>query len=256
VSGLAVLLTVAFVVAAQGWLLPAAAEFVARRIPLEYESALGNEAVATLDELSFAASRLSTEQQDAVRAGFLDLLSPSQRSLPQPAGVRLEFRDFGGAPNAFALPGGIVVVTDALVEQCKSGEVTAVLAHELGHVGKRHALRQLVLGAGTGAILAAVLGDASSIALFAGTAPGALLELKYSRELETEADDHAFDLLRRRGIRPSIFADALTCLERSSRRSELESTDENDEHADGSAISYLSTHPDSAARIRRFRGAP
>jgi Zn-dependent protease with chaperone function len=253
VSGIAVLLTVAFLATAQRWLLPAVAELVAQRVPLEYERELGKQALQTLDDLSFSPSKLPPEKQEELRKGFRDLLNPTRGSQPLPAGIRLEFRDLYGIPNAFALPGGIVIVTDAVVESCKDDEVIAMLAHELGHVEKRHALRQLVLSAGTGALAAAVLGDASSIALFAGSAPAALLELKYSRELETQADDRAFDLLLRHGFRPSVFADALTCLERSTLTLQGDHAGEDEGDEDGAALSYLSTHPDTVERIRRFR---
>jgi Zn-dependent protease with chaperone function len=83
------------------------------------------------------------------------------------------------------------VITDDLVKIAKSDdEIIAVLAHEIGHVRGRHALRQLLQAAGISALAVAVLGDVSSFSAILGAAP-ALLHAKHSRDFEREADTFA-----------------------------------------------------------------
>jgi Zn-dependent protease with chaperone function len=63
------------------------------------------------------------------------------------------------------LPGGYLVITDELIDLAKNNdEIVAVIAHELGHVKGRHALRQTLQGTVSGLIIIAITGDVSSIA--------------------------------------------------------------------------------------------
>jgi Zn-dependent protease with chaperone function len=112
-----------------------------------------------------------------------------------PPAHELKFRGGGkiGA-NAFALPGGFVVLTDELVALAETDlEIIAVLMHELGHVEMRHTLRQTLQGALPGLLLAAMTGDVDSLA---SGLPAALMQLRYSRQMETEADAYALASLR------------------------------------------------------------
>jgi Zn-dependent protease with chaperone function len=154
---------------------------------------------------------------------------------------RLVFRDGGAAgANAFALPSGLVVVTDAFVALAGSeAELAAVLAHELGHVRHRHALRSLLQDAGVGVLIAGALGDFVSISSLAATLPTLLVELQYSRRFESEADLYAVALLERRGLPAAALADALERLERA--------------HGGDALPSYLSTHPATGRRVRVIR---
>jgi Zn-dependent protease with chaperone function len=83
----------------------------------------------------------------------------------------------------------MMVVTDELVALSKNEtEVVAVLVHELGHVQYRHAFRQSIQGVLSGLVLAAVTGDVSAMASGVG---GVLLQMRYSKAHETEADTFA-----------------------------------------------------------------
>lgn len=101
--------------------------------------------------------------------------------------------------NAYALPGGhIVVYTGLLKAMSNSGEAAGVLAHEISHVEKRHALRNMVHALGLRALLGVALGN------YSGGVWGDLAEhldsLNYSRELESEADLEGLETLRRARI--------------------------------------------------------
>jgi Zn-dependent protease with chaperone function len=103
--------------------------------------------------------------------------------------------------NAFAVPGGYVVVNTGLIQAADSAEeVAGVLAHEVQHVELRHTLKNMVHSLGLRAAIALALGDVSSSAL--GDMAAQLGELKFSRDLESEADKRGLAALKRAGIGP------------------------------------------------------
>ena len=143
-----------------------------------------------------------------------------------------------------------MVVTDGLVELAKNNdEIVAVLAHELGHVKQRHAFRQSIQGTLAGLVLAAVTGDVSSLG---SGLPAALLQMRYSRQHELEADAFALGALQHSCIRPRAFADILFRLQ--NQRLGAAKKKNKEEAADGyNPISdMLSTHPDTIERIKPF----
>lgn len=107
--------------------------------------------------------------------------------------------------NAFALPGARVVLLDGLLRKAESGdEVAGVLAHEMGHVARRHVSRQILQQMGIGAMALLITGDAVG---GMSTATGSLLLLSYSRQNEAEADAMGVDILRRADISVRGFND-------------------------------------------------
>ena len=137
--------------------------------------------------------------------------------------------------NAFALPGGIIVVNAGLIRKAGSAEELAgVLAHEVQHVEHRHTLQQMIHAAGWAAVLAVVLGDVSAITAIVVHQLG---NLRNSRQLETEADTEGMKALARAGIpfggMPSMF-----------KRLQAEEQRIGDD-----SPSLLSSHPATAERI-------
>jgi Zn-dependent protease with chaperone function len=107
--------------------------------------------------------------------------------------------------NAFALPGGHVVVFTGLLRSAQSAdEVAGVLAHEASHIRLRHALRNMIHALGWRAVLGVALGDYSGGIW--GDMARELGELSYSRDLEREADLEGLVLLRRAGLPPEGMA--------------------------------------------------
>lgn len=221
--------------------LPAAAERVVSYIPVETERALGDQVLAWLDNNRwFNPTRIDVEQQSHIRKDFDEL----RRGLPVESYCRLEFRDspFIG-PNAFALPGGAIVITDAMVKKAESmEEIAAVLAHEIGHVERRHSMRHLLQDSVVAVVAATITADAASLSVAVAGLPALLARAKYSREFETEADDFAFQLLKQRGRSPEAFA---TLMERLAGKDEEAERD----------FTFLSTHPVTAERVQRARAA-
>ena len=191
--------------------LPVAVERVADKIPPGAESVLGEQTLAAMDQSWLQPSKLPQARQDALRRKFAELA----RAAGEAPAPRVEFRASPAiGPNAFALPAGLIVVTDELVRLAQNDEqVLAVLAHELGHVRYRHTMRHLLQGSATALIIAGVTGDIASTTSLAASAPAVLLQTKYSRDYEREADRFAIDLLQKSGIGPRHFAAILARFE-------------------------------------------
>ena len=228
--------------------LPLAARVVAGFVPVNIEAKLGEQTLNALDQSLCTPSALDAGRKQAVQKSFGALTA----GLNGGYNYRLEFRACGRVgPNAFALPGGAIVITDALVELAQNDrQITAVLAHEVGHVRHRHGLRLALQGAGAAALIAALAGDAVSITNLAVILPTALLQSGYSRDLEYEADTYAFQRLQEVGLSPKHFAEIMTLLEE--HRNKKRGPQSGDKAASSSgALDYLSTHPVTAERIER-----
>ncbi len=140
--GLALVLTVSCIYVFVEYGLPVLARHIAESIPQEVEDGMSNTALEFLDTHVFQLSNLPAARQGELRDLFSGLTETTLPDRP----LRFEFRrsDFIG-PNAFALPSGIVVFTDALVDLAADDrELVAVMAHEVGHVVQRHSLRHLL----------------------------------------------------------------------------------------------------------------
>jgi Zn-dependent protease with chaperone function len=119
--------------------------------------------------------------------------------------------------NALALPAGTLILTDELLELIeRDGELLAVLAHEIGHVRERHALRQVMQSAGVALTLGALFGDLNWVTdTLLVSAPTLFQQLAYSRDFEREADRYAGRVLAELGVSAGCFAVILGKLEAS-----------------------------------------
>lgn len=219
---------------------PAAANVVARRISPSVERGMGSQALATLDRAAMTPSKLPEARRAELTNGFARLVALAGTDDQ----LHLEFRASEAiGPNAFALPGGTIVLLDELVAEVKADdEIYAVLAHEIGHVHERHTLRHVLQTSAVGVLLAAVVGDVVSATSYAVAAvPTFLLNAGYSRDFEREADAFGFTLLDRAGIDRAHFVRFLQRLEAK----------------DGGAKvpGWLSTHPGADERSKAATGA-
>ncbi|MGE4317295.1 MAG: M48 family metallopeptidase [Deferribacterales bacterium] len=217
---------------------PALSKAVAFSLPVETNRVIANGTLKMLDEHLFSPSRLTVER----KAGLTESFDRMLRGLPEGFEYKLVFRSGGklGA-NAMALPDGTVVVTDELVNLSgRDEEITAVLAHELGHVAMRHGVRTLLQGSVISAAVIAVTGDVSSLTV---GIPALLVKSKYSREFEREADRFAIKLLTEHNISVIYFADILTKLSEQHKESGSRVTD------------YISSHPATKERVKMIREA-
>ncbi len=232
---LAVLGLIAFLFVTYRWVLPVAAEYAAVRVPLAWEQRLGREATAFLEKRVFSPTELSQEKRDALADRF-DAIAPEDGR-----DYAIRFRASKIGPNALALPGGIIYVTDELVELAPDDDaILGVLAHELGHIERRHLMRRLFSSAAVGAAAAVLFGDVSTVL---AALPAILIDLDYSRAMEREADSYAVELLRAKGISTGSLA---TLFERMQK-----AHDKRGPKGDWPA--YLSTHPPTPERVELFR---
>ncbi len=219
--------------------IPWFAEHAAYALPHSVDRQLGQGTLKVLDRTLFSGSRLDEAHRAVLQQRFTEVTA----GLPDGDTYRLVFRhsDKVGA-NAFALPSGIVVVTDALVELSGSDdEVIAVLAHEVGHLEHRHSLRMVMQDSAVALVVATVTGDPFSSSTLAAALPTILVHARYSREFETEADDYAYDFLVSHQIPTRAFADMLTRL--------------GGEGETSAAEAFLSSHPGTRERLQRFRAS-
>ena len=198
------LVLLAFVAVTYQHLLPLAARGVVALIPLTADDAIGDSALRSIDENGLMKpTTLSGAQQQAVRDAFARAVAhlPPQ-DVPH---YELEFRKSTIGPNAFALPGGSIVLTDELYKLVDGNldVVVGVLGHELGHVRHRHGMRMLVQAGVLAAAAAALYGDFST---FFSQIPVLLGQANYSRAFEHEADVDSVRLMRADGISPTVMA--------------------------------------------------
>jgi predicted Zn-dependent protease len=148
--------------------------------------------------------------------------------------------------NAFALPGHVYVTRGLLALSNSEAELAGVLGHELGHVYARHTAQRVSRSnvTGLGAVLIGILTGSQQGMQIAGQL-GQLYLLKYSRGQEYEADLIGVRLLARAGYDPTAEADFLQTLGRWTDL-ELREAGRNSRPPE-----FLSTHPNSAERVRR-----
>lgn len=203
--------------------------WAATKVPIEYERRIGDMVLAQ----THAQGRVvqSGPAVDAVNHIGAKLTS----------GSRYQYRWLvvqSNEVNAFAAPGGVVVVYSGLIKQSeRPEELAGVLAHEVAHVELRHSLHGLIKKAGFGILLSFVMGDWSGTAIGGGIAT--LTEMKFSRDAETQADEEGLRRLVAARISPHGMPDFFAKLaKKESGRPDL---------------SMLSTHPASAERMKKLQ---
>ncbi|RMX03055.1 peptidase M48 [Corticibacter populi] len=229
---------------------PAAATQLARLVPIGWETRLTDETLTRLDVHVLAPSRLEPSRQQQLRARFEALRQAVPPQLKRYGSYqpvwRMEFRRGLGA-NALAFPGGLMILTDEMVELAQheglgDEALMGVLAHEMGHVLHRHSSRQLIEQGVLGGMLSLAMGDVSGWVALAGTG---LTSLAYGRRHEREADCFALALLRHQRLSPLPLARLL------GRMTQVDA--ETAQSRSASALDWLSTHPDAGGRVAGFQ---
>ncbi len=249
--------------------LPLAARGTLAVVPLSVDVLIGEQVLASLDGQMLQPSELPQTDQARIRAAFTQMVARAYPS--KPPAWQLEFRNgtrarpkpAGDAPtsteparsplgaNAFALPGGTLVLTDELVRLVNDDQVVlGVLGHELGHVRHRHGMRQLIQVSAIGAMASAVFGDYASLL---ATLPVLAAGMAYSRDAEREADDEAIAVLRASGISPLVMVKLFTALRADAQRAS-DSPGARDTSGGLLGIAF-SSHPSDAERTQRFEKA-
>jgi predicted Zn-dependent protease len=198
---------VAIAAAAWAWGVPWLGRLAVAAIPSSVDLAIGDQALASFDRGGLQPSRLDATRQRAIRQALDKAVGHAYAAADRPA-FQLHFRAGGSlklGPNAFALPGGHVVLTDELAELLADAPdvTTGVLAHELGHVRYRHGMRTVVQAGLLAAMAGWVVGDFSSVL---AAVPAVLGQQAYARDFERQADQEAIGVLQANGLAPGRMA--------------------------------------------------
>jgi Zn-dependent protease with chaperone function len=206
--GVALALVLLVVVAVGGyrWGVPTLATGVVAVLPAEVDRHLGDAALASLDRDWLEPSRLPAATQQAWRERMQRFVEAAEPDPARRVPWELHLRRGGEAlgANALALPGGHIVITDEMLALLAGHEdtVLGVLAHEYGHVERRHGMQAVARLALVSLALTAAFGDLSSVLL---AVPVLLAQADYSRDAEREADSISARLLRASGRSPEAM---------------------------------------------------
>lgn len=238
---------------------------IAMMLPEDVPRLLGQGVLESMDKHMLSPSELDDSRQKELQ----DLFNKLKTKTRGAGFTNLELRKGNrvGA-NAFALPDGTIVFTDEIIALADNlQEIEAIMFHELGHIKYRHAIRSVIQQFSLALFVMVVTGDVSTSSSLITALPVVLVEAGYSQDMEWEADTFALSNMILYSVDPVHFANIMTRLEESHRKtgnsdcnkedkakdceqhtaSDKKSTDEK------SLMDYLSTHPPTAQRIERFR---
>jgi beta-barrel assembly-enhancing protease len=217
---------IALCIAAYVWLLPYVSERLVLALPVETDVRMGDAMFTNM-----ATTLTIDEARSKALQAFGDRLQLSPSFKLRLHVVKDE------QVNAFAMPGGHIVVYTGILEKMKEpGELAALLAHEGTHVEKRHSTRGMARDLSGSLFLSLVLGDIGDVVGIAAKKGDELRGLSYSRDLETEADTIGIARLYASGVDPAGMVHLLNLLER-----------EAQDMPEG--VSFLSSHPLTKDRI-------
>lgn len=214
---------------------PALSARAIRFIPTSVDTAIGVDGLRILDEATLKPTALTAARQAQLQRLFAEVAAGASADAGR---YHLELRK-GGAigANAFALPSGIVVLTDELDHLVKNDdELRGVFAHEVGHLVKRHAMRLLLQSSATALLLAGIFGDVSGASTLVTTVPTVLVHASYSRDFEREADEFAFRWMSQHDVDPARLGDLLSRLVET--------------RGGGEEAGFLASHPSLRERVK------
>lgn len=242
---LALVLVPVFFVLIIKYVIPSAARSVAPLMPHSVNQRIDEQTLYIFDKTILDESELSVAVQDAVQHNWLAMIKQiNDMDLPVGDEYHLLFRKSDAlAANAFALPGGTVVITDALVELLtdKPEAIQAILLHEIGHVYHHHGMQMMAETLGVTLLMTYVLGDLEGVAEMFNGISATIIQNKFSQSLESEADDFSLAQLNNLGIPSEALADAFIALSKET------GTDES------LLEEYYTSHPSIKSRIEKAK---
>lgn len=207
------------------FLLPVIADYGARVFPVEYEISLGQQ----LYESVLDKESIDSAKTESINHFFKQLNVKSD----YPVRITVVKSE---VVNAFALPGGGIVVYDGILKDMKSpDQLAALLAHEYSHVQMKHATRNLFRSMAGYIFISVLFSDVNGIASVIVENAHQLRNLSYSRELETEADNNGLQILKQNQISSSGM---VALFEQLKKENHMEVNE------------LISTHPDLDNRIK------
>ncbi|MCZ6753195.1 MAG: M48 family metallopeptidase [Acidobacteria bacterium] len=217
------------------WGIPVLADQAAARVPVSWEEQLGR---AVVGEMAPVDKRCADPERIGALNQIVFALTVTSPEPDSPYTFVITVVD-DPAVNAFAAPGGQIVIYQGLLEKTENPEEMAgVLAHEIQHIVQRHATKALFREMSMSVLLAAAVGDASGLATVLGAAQ-TIGALRYRRRDEAEADREGMKAVQAAGIDPMGMIRFLNKLEESSGDMPR-------------AAEYFSTHPLTRNRIEQL----
>lgn len=230
-SSASFLIGVIIAIGVVGWLsyiflLPAIADYGAEVFPKEYEIELGEKVYASV---------LMEEEVDEAKTKAINQFF-KQLNVKSDYPIKITVVK-SSVVNAFALPGGGIVVYDGILKDMKSADqLAALLSHEYSHVQLKHATRNMFRSLAGYIFISVIFSDVNGVATVLVENAHQLRNLSYSRELETEADNNGLLILKQNSISANGMKDLFLQLKQASNGLEINE--------------IISTHPDLDNRIK------
>lgn len=214
------------------YVLPWTSDKVAKAVPEHIAVSLGDKILEGLDN-SWEESKLSVEQQQQIRQRLAQHLTHLEKL---PYSIKLEFRASDMGANAFALPGGKIVLLDDMVQLAEGPQqLDSIILHEIGHIHHNHMLKKLVHSSLLSVGVALLTGESSGVIDNLAGLGVFLLSNGHSREAELEADAYARVAMLELYGTSQPLAQILKLL---------------DEQNASDIPEWISTHPDFEQRIQ------
>lgn len=240
-----------------GWGLSVSAPLIAAMTPIEVEESIGKSTVEQVTMLFGGFNgidELTCRRRDGVRA--LDAMTEQLTAVDDsPYEFKIRVLDID-IPNAFAAPGGYIVIFRGLIDLAESpDEVAGVLAHEMGHVTHQHSMTHLIRTIGFQTLIVPLISGGAMAADVLSEVGQAALQASYTRDMEEDADRVAVALMNSAGLKAATFTDLLFRIEQKfgAPADEEETDGEGAEDDSFSIPDMMATHPSTPDRARMVR---
>jgi Zn-dependent protease with chaperone function len=212
-------------------------EGLAKKVPIDWEQKMGDKLFQTM------TLQYDFVENDSLKSELIRVASSLIKQIEKD-GTKIEFYFIKDPTiNAFALPGGKVVIQTGLIENAKSWEeVLGVVSHELAHVTRRHHIRGVINNLGLYVIISSLVGDITALSGTIINMGGDLASLSNSRDFETEADETGLDYLIAAGVNPEGLISFFKTLQEEYSSKKIEGY-----------LSFMSTHPATEDRIEHLK---
>ncbi|AZQ63841.1 M48 family metallopeptidase [Flammeovirga pectinis] len=210
---------------------------IAKSLPISWEQKIGEKLFATLD------NQYDFIENDSLKQVLIQEVDPIVQQAKE-EGFLLDFYLINDSEvNAFALPGGKVIINSGLLTKAGSWEeVAGVLSHEVAHVTLRHHVRGVISKLGLFTIVSFLFGDASAVVATIIDLGVHLESLSYTRSFEEEADARGVEYLTTSNINPKGMIIFFEKLEEQNKNTQFDSL-----------LSFVSTHPNTKDRIETLK---
>ncbi len=228
-------LCIAMLLGGYFYVLPWISGQLTRAIPSEVTIALGDQILESFDK-TLTPSELSKQKQEAIRLRANEFI---QQLEPLPYPVQIVFRSSDIGANAFALPGGKIILLDDLVKLAENDQqLDSIILHEIGHIHYQHMMTQLVHSSLVSVGVAFMTGESSGVIDNLVGVGVFFLSNGHSRDAEREVDLYAREAMIAIYGTSDPMAEMFELFQQESSAGIPE---------------WLSSHPDLEARIQSIR---